>query len=449
MNRNELIDKLFEKGKESNIEDLEAHVIKKSSINFTIFENELEKYQVAEEEVISLRGIYNGKMGYSYTENLEAEYLNELIDNLIQYAENNDNEEVEEIARPDKPIGTLENKNLLANTSEEEKIDYLFDLEKRAFEADERVKSISQCNYSETSKSIFIRNTKGLKLEDSHSMGVISIGAVVEEDGDIQTSHTHCLFNDLKEKYKDDLIRDSVLDGVISLGASPVESGNYKVVLRNNVAANMFSSFMPVFLGDVVQKNLSRFKGKLGDQVAVDILSIKEDPLMENGSFYRSFDDEGTPTFSKHLIENGKLKTFLHNNKTAKKEGIESTGNGFKDSHKSSIGVVGSNMYIEEGEESLAELIASMDKGIVITAIHGLHAGINPTSGDFSLSSIGLLVENGEVTRPLEEITVAGNFFEMLSDIETIGNDRAYSYPGDNYFGSPSLKIKELAISGK
>ena len=449
MDRNKLIEVLFKKAKAANLEDMEVHIIKKSSTNFNVYEKELEKYVVSEEEVLSIRGIYKGKMGYSYTEKLKIDDLNELIHNLIQYAENNSNGEIETISSPGEKIDHIPKENLLDKFSEEEKIEYLLDLEKRAYGVDPRVKAISNCSYSEMTRSVFIKNTRGLELEDSHVIGTISLGAVVDHNGDVQTGNSHHVFNDLKEEYKDMLIEDSVKDALSLLGAKSIVADNYKVIFRNNVAANLLSSFMPIFSGDTVEKGLSLLRGKLDSKIAVDFLNIIEDPLFEKATMSRRFDDEGTLTYSKHLIEDGVLKTFLHNNKTGKKEGLKSTGNGFKDSHKSSIGVVATNIYIEEGDLSLDQMIQSMDKGILITDIHGLHAGINPTSGDFSLSSVGLLIEKGQVVRPLAEITVAGNLYKMLNDIESIGNDRKFSYPGSNYFGSPSIKIKSLAISGK
>ena len=149
------------------------------------------------------------------------------------------------------------------------------------------------------------------------------------------------------------------------------------------------------------------------------------------------------------IIQNGILKTFLHSKKTGEIDNIGSTGNGFRSSHKASIGVMSTNMYIVEGDKSLDEMISSIKRGIVITDIHGLHAGINPTSGDFSLSANGLLVENGMIIRPLAQITVAGNLYRMLNDIRYIGNDTKFSHPSSSYFGSPSIYINSLTISGK
>ncbi|WP_353092962.1 TldD/PmbA family protein [Tissierella praeacuta] len=450
MDRDKLIERLFEKAKSCNIEEVEVYINKNSSLDFNIYEGKLEEYVVAEEEDLSLRGIYKGKMGYSYTEKLSEDSLDELINNLIQYAENNHNDEVEKMSSSTlESKKTVERENLLDKFTEDEKIEYLLDLEKRAYAYDKRVKTIEDCRYQEKIQEIYIRNTKGLELKDSHIIGIISLSAVTEEENNMQTGYSHCVFNELSENYKEKLIKDSVGDAISMLGAKSIESGNYKVILRNNVAADMFSYFSPIFLGSTVQKDLSLMKGKLGSKVAVDSFNIVENPLMENGKYYRTFDDEGTATYSKYIIEDGVLKNFLHNNKTAEKDGTKSTGNGFRNSHKSSIGVMSTNMYIREGERSLEDLIISMDKGIIITDIHGLHAGINPISGDFSLSSNGLLVENGKVIRSLAQITVAGNLYTMLKNIKYIGNDIKFSHPSSSYFGAPSIYVGSLTISGK
>lgn len=450
MDRDKLIDLLFEKGKAYKISDMEVYIVKKSSIDMNIYEGELENYIVSEEEALSLRGIYNDRMGYSYTEKFLPESLDELINNLIQYAENNENEEIETISFPTENYQTcVEKKNSLDTYTEEEKIEYLLDLEKKAYGLDKRVKTIDGCSYRESKERIYIKNTKGLELEDSHTIGILGLSAVTEEGSNMQTGYSHKVFNNLSEEYKDMLINDGVGDAISMLGAESIASGNYEVILRNNVSADMFSYFSPIFLGSTVQKNLSLMKGKLNSQIGVDILNIKEDPLMTDGKYYRSFDDEGTPTYSKYLIENGILKTFLHSRKTGEKDKIESTGNGFRTSHKSSIGVMATNMYIVEGNKSLDEMISTMKRGIVITDIHGLHAGINSTSGDFALSSNGLLVEDGKIIRPLAQITVAGNLYNMLTDIKYIGNDTKFSHPSSSYFGAPSIYVNSLTISGK
>lgn len=450
MDRREFVNLLFDKGKEANIEEMEVYINKTSSLSFNVYKGDLENYIVAEEENLSLRGVYKGKMGYSYTEKFTRESLDEIIGNLIQFAESNNNGSLERIAQPGKMADKGKRPPCnLSKYSEEDKINYLLDLEERIYKLDERIKTVSRCGYKEESQEVYIKNTRGLELTDNHTIGFVNVGVVAEEDKNMQTGYSHHLLDDLKEEYKDKLIKDSAGDALAMLGAQAIETGKMEVILRNNVAADLFANYLSVFFANNVQDDLSLMKGKIGQKLAAEKLNIVEDPQLSTGRISRSFDDEGTPTFKKYIIEKGILKTFLYNNKRADKEGLKSTGNGFRQSHKSTVGIMSTNVYVEEEDYSLDELREIMDHGLIITAIHGLHAGINSTSGNFSLSCNGLLVEDGKVSRPVAQITMAGNFYDMLTSIKYIGNDTKYCYPSSSYFGSPSIYIGSLNISGK
>ncbi|WP_132995938.1 TldD/PmbA family protein [Sporanaerobacter acetigenes] len=440
---------IFDRGKECGIEDMEVYMVKNSSMNINIYEGNLEGYSIAEENTLSIRGIYKGKMGYSYTEKIEEDSIDELLGNLIQYAESNEKEYIEVLAEPKEQYKDAKEKNdKLSKYTEEEKIDFLKSIEKEALNFDKRISIVENCSYEEYTNSVFIKNTKGLELEDKYSIGILNLSVVAKDGEDVQTGYSYMVIDDLSDEYKNTLVRDAVSDGINMLKATTIASGNYEIILRNNVVANLFNSMSRVFLGDVVQRNLSMMKGKIGEKVGSDLLNIVEDPLLNNGMISRTFDDEGNPTFSKYIIEKGILKTFLHNTKTAEKEGLESTGNGFRISHKGSIGVLPTNMYIEKGDSTLEDMIDSMDMGIMITDIQGLHAGINPTSGDFSLSSSGFLIEKGQISKPICQITIAGNFYDLLVNITAIGNDTKFSFPMMNYFGSPSIKLNSLTVAG-
>ncbi|SHI44080.1 TldD/PmbA family protein [Lutispora thermophila] len=441
------IDKLFSRGKELGIEEMEVYMAEKCSTKFKVYKGELENYNLSKEEVLSLRGIHNGKMGYSYTERLADDSIDDLLFNLIQYAECNEREHTEKLSAPVE-IKRKSRINRLKLYEEDRKIAFLKSIEELAYSMDERVYLVEDCDYEEYERSIYIKNTKGLELKDSYGAGIINLSVVAKNGEDTQTGYIHRVIDDLSQEYKNDLINEAVRDAINMLDACSIPSGDYKIILRNNVAANLFSTMCPVFLADVIQENLSLMKGKVGKKVGSDLLDIIEDPLMDKGFSYRTFDDEGTPTFTKYIVKNGVLKTVLHNNKTAEKEGVNSTGNGFRISHKSSIGVLPINMYIEKGSYSLEEMIMSLEKGLLITDIQGLHAGINTISGDFSLYSNGFLIEHGKVIKPVNQITIAGNFYDMIKEIQALGDDVRFSTPGIYYFGSPSMMIDRLTVSG-
>ncbi|SDW16565.1 TldD/PmbA family protein [Tepidimicrobium xylanilyticum] len=441
------IDRLFNRGKELGIEDMEVYVVEKSSTKFKIYKGELENQNISKEKALSLRGVYNGKMGYSYTEKLTEDSIDELISNLIQYAQCNEREYVERLSGHVK-IERKDRANRLNQYDDEKKISFLKSIEKMAYSMDERVYLVQTCNYEEYENTVYIKNTKGLELKDSYGAAIISLFVVAKDNDDTQTGYSHRVIDDLLEEDKTALVDEAVKDAVNMLGASSIPSGNYKVILRNNVAADLFGTMVPVFLANMVQENMSLMKGKIGEQVGSDLLNIVEDPFLKRGIINRMFDDEGTPTFTKHIIKNGILKTILHNNKTAEKDGIKSTGNGFRTSHKSTIGVMPTNMYIEMGNNTLEEMIRSIDTGVLITDIQGLHAGINTVSGEISLSSNGYYIEDGKIVKPVNQITIAGNFYDMIKGIEALGDDIGFSISGNYYFVSPSMIIDRLTVSG-
>jgi PmbA protein len=139
----------------------------------------------------------------------------------------------------------------------------------------------------------------------------------------------------------------------------------------------------------------------------------------------------------------------LHNKKTGGKEGVQSTGNAYKASYKSPVSIAPTNFFISPGSVSLDEAMDEMVEGIYITDVQGLHAGLNAISGDFSLSATGFVIYEGKKTNAVHQITIAGNFFEMLMDIKIICSDLKFIMPGSGHIGSPSILIGKLDISGE
>ena len=210
--------------------------------------------------------------------------------------------------------------------------------------------------------------------------------------------------------------------------------------------SSILETFTSPFNADVAQKGMSLLKGKEGEIIASDKVTIIDNPLMKDGLASVGFDDEGVATYKKEIIKDGKLITLMHNLKTAYKQGVKTTGNGFKASYSSPVSISPTNFYIEPGTKSLEELFKGVNDGLYITEVGGLHAGANSVSGDFSLVCKGFLIEEGNKGKPVEEITVAGNFFNLLKDIEEVGADLKFPMSS---VGSPSVIIRELSVAGK
>jgi PmbA protein len=294
-----------------------------------------------------------------------------------------------------------------------------------------------------------LKNTNGVDLHHKQNGGLAYISVVVKDGDDTKTGIGYRVFSNLSTIDSKDIAKDAVDEAISMLGATPIKTGDYPTVIKNKIFADLLEAFTSVFSADSAQKGLSLLKDKVGEEIATPVLTLVDNPLLEEGFATSSFDDEGTSTKYKKVIDKGVLKTLLHNWRTAKKEGIESTGNGSRTSYKSTLAISPSNFYVEKGETSFDDIIKDIDIGVYIISVAGLHSGLNPVSGDFSLSAYGYEILNGKINRPINQITIAGNFFELLKNIEVIGDDLKFGFPGNGYFGSPTVKVKSLSIAGE
>jgi PmbA protein len=207
----------------------------------------------------------------------------------------------------------------------------------------------------------------------------------------------------------------------------------------------LLSAYCSVFSGKQALLGLSLLSGKVGETVAADCVTLVDDAMYEGGYVKTAFDGEGVATYKKNVIEKGVLKTLLYNRKTAKKDGVASTGNGFKAGLTGSVKTATTNFYLAKGGISQEKLFSQMGDGLFITSLMGLHSGCNAVSGDFSLSAEGFCVEGGKLGQPVEQITIAGNFYHLLEAVEEIADDLYFGSAG---IGSPSVLVRNLDIAG-
>jgi PmbA protein len=161
------------------------------------------------------------------------------------------------------------------------------------------------------------------------------------------------------------------------------------------------------------------------------------------------FDGEGTTTRPTILLQDGRLNAVLHSRRTAAAAGVAPTGNGFRPSYQSPIQVAATNCLLEPGQSSRASLQDQMQRGLLVTGLTGLHAGTNPVSGDFSLLAEGFWVEQGAIVHPVEQVTVAGNFYQVLRSIVAVGDTPWFGMPtAAGQVGCPDLLIESLSVGG-
>jgi len=449
MDLNKFKDLVFGKGKAVGFTDMEIFHQSSSDLSIKVFKGEVDSYTLAESGGYSFRGLYNGNMGYSYTETLDEASVDMLVRDAMENAEVIDDEDKPIIYSGSDQYPDYDGVNLsLREITSEQKIELAKKMEADAISMDERVCSVNYCLLASGEDQVNIMNSKGLNLKHSLNAAYAYLSVVVSEGDDTKTFGNFATIHDFSQFDTQVLAQGAVKEAIGLLGASPVESGEYPVLLRWEAAATLLGTFAGIFSAENVQKNLSLLKGKLGEKIASQLVTVVDDPLLPRGMYSAPFDAEGVAAKTKTVIDQGSLVTYLHNLKSAAKDDVKSTGNASKGSYKSSVGIAPTNMFIKAGEESLDALVAKIDRGIIIIDLQGTHSGANPVSGDFSLSAFGYLVEKGKVVRPVNQITIAGNFIEMLQDVTAIGNDLKFGLPSGSMFGSPSLLVKKLAVAG-
>lgn len=438
---------LFEKALNEGFEDCEIYYTDGEDISITVYEGEVEKYNLDKSFGLSFRGMLNGKMGYSYTEILDDKAIDMLIKNAKEASKCIESTDEQFIYEGDKYYSKVQTySEKLENIDAAKLIEIALDLEKQTKEYSDKVVNISSCKVSYSSSKNGIYNTKGLELSNKGNLIIAYVIPIVEDNNEKQDGIGYKIADSLEEIDTKEIAKQGVKEALSKLGGSTISSGNYKTIIYNEAMASLLETFTDIFSGEAAQRGLSLLKGKEGEVIASNIVSIVDDPLLDKGLASTPFDDEGVATFKKDIVSNGVLNTLLHNLKTAHKVNVKTTGNGFKASYSSPVSVEPTNFYIEKGEASIKELMEEIKEGIMVTDFAGLHSGANSITGDFSLAAKGFYIKDGKKEYPVEQITVAGNFFDLLKNIKFIGND--LNFPISSV-GSPSVIVEGLSIAGK
>lgn len=447
MELNLFVKELFSKAQEEGFSEYEVYYVDRESLSISVYKEEVEKYNLNNSAGLSFRGKFGDRIGYSYTEILDEDAIEMLVkkakENVLAI-ENNDIQFIYEGDKEYKEISTYHEE--LEDIPADKLINIAISMEKESKKYCNKVESFSGCSVSYSSGKYGIINSKGLNLSNKSNLLTAYVVPIVKDLDKMYDGCGYVVAKSLNDVKPDKIAKMGVDEALSKIGGTSIASGNYKVIINNEAMVSLLSTFAGIFSGDAVQKGLSLLKDKEGEIIATDIVNLVDDPHLEDGLASVSFDDEGVATLKTYLIKNGKLNSLLHNLKTANKAGVKSTGNGFKASYASPISVSPTNFYIEPGINSLEEMTKKINKGLIITDFAGLHSGANSITGDFSLAAKGFYIEDGIKTHPVEQITVAGNFFTLLNNIEEIGSDLKFPMSS---VGSPSIIIKELSIAGE
>ena len=438
---------IFEAAKAAGLTEYEIYYMSSSSLSAEALKDSLSGFSCGQGGGISLRCMVDGKMGYASTELFTESELTDLVRRACDNARYIEKEDTAPIFAGSENYATLDLPEFTPLSAADAKAMTL-DMQSQIYAASESVTDGTQAACMSSSTEIYLCNSHGLELSNSiglsgiYAMPIIKVG---EESAD---AFEFALCSD-KEKIAT-LAKAATDKALAKIGAGSVSSGKHNIVIAGSQMRSILSVFASAFSAKNAQLGLSLLAGKEGEKIAADCVSIVDDPMRAGAPVQTHFDGEGVATYKKDIVKDGMLTTLLYDLTTAVKAGVASTGNGMRASYASQVNVAPFNFGICPGTLSEDELIAKAENGIYITAVKGLHAGADATTGDFSIESEGFLIEGGKKTTYVRSFTIAGNFFELLKNIDSLSDTVEWGIPGGfTVFGAPAVLVRDMSVAGK
>ena len=396
---------------------------------------------------IGIRAFLEGRSGYAYGTDLGEQGIRAL--GAAAHASAAISDPDEHAGLPAEfgvtPVPGLESAEM-AEWTTERKIELALAVE-RAARSREGISQVEQAVFSDEESSAAIANSRGFSAAYSASQAWAYASAFAGEGDDLMTGIGIDLGRHPGE-LDPDAIGAEAADRALALkGARQPESRRCPVVLDAFVAASFAGFIGSMLSADAVQRGRSLFAGREGEVVAEPSFVLVDDGRDPGGPGSAPFDGEGSATRRTPLIDGGRLAGYLYDARTARKDGRSSTANAGRRSYRTPPVVGTTNLLIEPGDATLDELLAQAGDGLYVTDVAGLHSGVNPVSGTFSVGATGRLIAGGELGRPVREITIASDLVGMLRAVAAIGSESRWVPLAGSVKAVPLL-IGEMAVSG-
>jgi PmbA protein len=412
-----------------------------------VYEGAVESLTDAASHGIGIRSFNDGRWGYAYGTDLSADGLRSLAEAAAGAAAVADADE--HAGLPDEfgaaDVGPLAS-SALAEWDTARKIELALEIE-RVARSREGVSQVEETMYADGSQRVALANSRGFNAAYESTIAYAWASAFAGEGSDLMTGLGVGMGRD-PGAIDPEAVGAEAADRALSLvGARQPEGRRCPVVLDTFVAASFAGFIGGMLSADAVQRGRSLFADKEGEEIAGAEFVLADDGLHPEGPSTAPFDGEGSPRRRTPLIEGGKLLTFLFDARTARRGQRQTTGNAGRSSYRTPPSVSTTNLVLEEGSASLDELVARAGDGLYVAGVAGLHSGVNPVSGTFSVGATGRLIENGELGRPVREITIASDLVSMLKAVQAVGAPGRWVPFGGSVRSAPVL-IAEMQVSG-
>ena len=424
----------------------ESVVREGSEFSTTVRLGQVETLKEAGGRALGLRVFIGQCAANTYTSDFSREGIEHLVSGAIQLAR----------VTSEDPFGGLPEVSQLGQIKEDlqlyhedvyslpaaERIEYARRAEAAAMGADPRIQNSDGGSFDAATSRRVLANSLGFVGESRSSYCGMTVLPIAIDERGMQRDYWDSAARTIQKLDSPESVgKEAARRTLRRLGARKIATTKVPVIFDQQTAQSIVEYFFEGANGDAIYRGASFFEGKLGEQVGGENITVIDDGTIVGGFGSSPFDSEGVPTRRTVVVEHGILKSYLLNTYTARKLGLQTTGNAWR-GLAGTPGIGAGNFFLQPGKRSAEEIIKDVKQGLYVTGFLG--SSVSLVTGDFSRGANGIWIENGELTYPVEEITVAGNLKEMFMNITEIGDDLEFR----SSVASPTIRIDGLTIAG-
>lgn len=427
-------------------EQVEAYVARGTTTTVKAYGGDVESLTQATSAGIGVRVIVDHREGFAYAGTLDEAVVLDALAEARDNATFGEPDEFTGLATPDGvPACELDLwPEGLAAVPTADKVALALDLEKATLGRDPRVGNVRVAMYSDSMSEGAVATSTGIRAWGRAGTSYLMVQALAVQDGETQIAGGLSVGREITDLSIDEAADDAILRATRLLGSTKPATQRVTLVLEPRMTATILGIVGGMLNGEAVLKGRSPFRDRVGEAIASPLLTFVDDPTDARSLGAETHDGEGLATRRNELVVDGVLQGFLHNSYTGRRSGTASTGSAQR-GVASTPGVGASALAVAPGSGTHEEVLARVGDGLLVTSMAGLHSGVNPVSGDFSVGVEGLMVRGGALAEPVREATIASTIQRLLLDISVVGGDLEWLPDGT---GGVTLVIPDVALSG-
>ena len=430
-------------------EEVEVYVARGTETEVRAYDGQVESLTSATSAGIGIRVVVDHRLGFAWAGSLDESVLGETLAEARDNARFATADEHVRLAVPDGveavPVDLWD--EALASVPTARKVELALALEAQARAADPRIRQVDAADYGDVASEAALVSTTGIRSSSRKTSGYLSVGVIAGEGEASQTGGGYSVGRGFEELDPARACDDAVTRAVRLLGATKGPSGRSTVVFDRRMATTLLSIVSSALSGEAVAKGRSFFAGRIGEQVGHPGLTLVDDPTDPRAYGAAAYDAEGLACRRNVLIDSGVLRGFLYDTVSGSRAGVPSTGSAVRGGFAGTPGPGCRALTLAPGPEGYDEagVLAAVGEGLFVQSMTGVHSGVNPISGDFSVGAEGLMIRDGRLAEPVREITVASTLQRMLLSLVAVGADVEWL---PSIAAGQTLAIGDMQISG-